>query len=32
MLDVETAISIGQSVANELPLDPAIVELLESLC
>ena len=31
MLDVETAITIGQCVANERALDPAIVELLESL-
>jgi len=32
MLDVETAITMAQCVANELPLDGAIVELLESLC
>lgn len=32
MLDVETAMNIGRCVADERPIDPAMVELFESMC
>ena len=31
LLDIETALNIGRSVANEFPLDAGLVELLESM-
>ena len=31
MLDIETALTIARSVADERPLDSALVELLESM-
>jgi hypothetical protein len=31
MLDLDTALAIAQNVAREQPLDPGLVELLESI-
>ena len=31
MLDIHTALAIAKNIANELPLDPSFVELLESI-
>jgi hypothetical protein len=31
MMDIHTALSIASNVAEEKPLDPALVELLESI-
>lgn len=31
MLDIETALTVGRCVAEERPIDPALVELFESM-